>query len=63
MSDLTDLSAMLKDIAKEVEHDENSSMEELIKDLIMFSAGEGIAGTNQNSRIDKIISIVSAREV
>ena len=63
MSELTDLSAMLRDIAREVEHDENSSMEELIKDLIMFSAGEGIAGTNQNARIDKIISIVSAREV
>lgn len=63
MKQQIELSAILKEIDKETSHDENISMEELIKDLILSSANEGVTPLNQNIRVDKIISIVSAREI
>ena len=58
-----DLAEMLKQVAKEIEHDENTSIEELIKDLILSSSSDGVTPLNQNARIEKIISIISQRDV
>ena len=58
-----DLSAILQAIDKETENPENNLLDELIRDLILSSASEGISSANQNIRIDRIISIVSAREI
>jgi hypothetical protein len=58
-----DLADMLKQVAKEIEHDENTSMEELIKDLILSSSSDGATPLNQNARIEKIISIISHRDI
>ncbi len=63
MQQQLDLADMLKQVANELEHDENSSIEELIKDLILSCSSDGIAPLNQSARIDKIISIISEREV
>ena len=58
-----DLADIIKQVAKEIEYDENTSMEELIKDLILSSSSDAATPLNQNARIEKIISIISHRDV
>lgn len=58
-----DLADMIKQVAKEIEHDENTLIEELIKDLILSSSSDAATPLNQNARIEKIISIISHRDV
>lgn len=58
-----DLADMIKQVAKEIEYDENTSIEELIKDLILSTSSDAATLLNQNARIEKIISIISHRDV
>jgi hypothetical protein len=65
MSDLSELAKMIKSIGEETEINisENQIMEELIRDLILTSASDGVSSANTNQRIDRIISVVTAREI
>ena len=65
MSDLSKLAQMIKSIDEETElgSSEDQLMEELIRDLILSSASEGVSSANTNQRIDRIIAVVSAREI